>query len=241
MWLLNEKYNGEKTEDFFADCARLTAGEPLAYIIGHIPFLDTTIFLDSHPLIPRTETEFWVERALEDIRTHTPRPRVLDLCAGSGCIGVAVLTHIETSHVDFAEIDTRHHGTILRNISENAIPVTRANVYGGDLFERITEQYDFILSNPPYIDPALDRTEQSVTDFEPDIALYGGTKGLAIIAGIITDAPHHLAPGGILYIEHEPEQSEAITHMGELSGLRVATHRDQYNIPRYTVLTRETL
>ncbi len=60
-WLLQEKYGGEKSEAFFADCKRLALGEPLGYLIGHTPFLDCTIYLDSKPLIPRAETEFWTE------------------------------------------------------------------------------------------------------------------------------------------------------------------------------------
>ncbi len=91
VWLLREKYQGVKTDAFFEDCARLKNGEPLAYIIGSIPFLNTTIFLDAHPLIPRPETEFWVEKAIAHMNVRAPL-RILDLCAGSGCIGVAVLT-----------------------------------------------------------------------------------------------------------------------------------------------------
>ena len=71
-WLLNEKYHGEKTSAFFTDCVRLETGEPLAYVIGHIPFLDCTIYLDSRPLIPRVETEFWVEKLITTIKIMLP-------------------------------------------------------------------------------------------------------------------------------------------------------------------------
>ena len=99
-WLLKEKYHGEKTDGFFADCKRLALGEPLAYLIGWTPFLNTKIWLDSHPLIPRPETEFWVERAITSMRENAQDTlgflaepaKVLDLCAGSGCIGVAMAT-----------------------------------------------------------------------------------------------------------------------------------------------------
>ena len=77
-WLLNEKYQGERTDEFFADCERLKSGEPLAYIIGHVPFLDATIHLDSKPLIPRTETEYWVKAVIIDITSKsTPHFRGL--------------------------------------------------------------------------------------------------------------------------------------------------------------------
>jgi len=66
-WLLKEKYHGVESEAFHADCARLATGEPLGYLIGHVPFLNCTIHLDSHPLIPRPETEFWTEQAIAEI------------------------------------------------------------------------------------------------------------------------------------------------------------------------------
>ncbi len=258
IWLLAEKYHGEKTEGFFADCARLEAGEPLAYVIGHMPFLNTTIYLDlpqpvrhlpagqagagagqagSRPLIPRPETEFWIENAIEEIRDNHHEQRategdakllrrgpaghggaceevlrspstihILDLCAGSGCIGVAVAKAIPEVHVDFAEIDVHHHATILKNIKENDITENRTAIFGGDLFSEIPEgtRYNYILTNPPYIDPELaKRTEKSVTDYEPTLALWGGEKGLECIYRIISDASRFLAEDGVLYIEHD--------------------------------------
>src|SRR6056297_1653427 len=68
QWLLQEKYSGEKSEAFFADCKALALGTPLGYLIGHVPFLDCTIYLDEQPLIPRVETEFWVELAIAAIK-----------------------------------------------------------------------------------------------------------------------------------------------------------------------------
>ncbi len=237
-WLLTEKYAGEKCEAFFADCTRLHNGEPLAYLIGSIPFLNTVIFLDSHPLIPRTETEFWVEKILTEIQRH-PSPKVLDLCAGSGCIGVAILTHISDAVVHFSEIETHHHATIKKNIAKNAIAESRTHIYGGDLFEQITDMYDYILTNPPYIDPMLDRTEMSVTTYEPHRALYGGKNGFELIEKIISNASKYLTPRGTLVIEHEPEQSELIQACGNQNRFDSVTHVDQYNIERYTILARK--
>lgn len=239
-WLLREKYKGEKTEGFFDDCTRLDLDEPLAYIIGTIPFLHTTISLDSHPLIPRTETEFWVEKIILDIKDQKfSDPRILDLCAGSGCIGVAILADVPLAHVDFAEIDVAHHSTIIKNISDNNIALEGANIYGGNLFEQISCTYDYILTNPPYIDPALDRTTESVKGFEPSLALYGGNAGTEIIFKIIEHALSFLNKDGKLIIEHEPEQSRTIQENALAHGYGANTNTDQFGLERYTVLIRK--
>lgn len=243
-WLLKEKYNGEKSVAFFADLKRLALGEPLAYLIGWAPFLNTKIHLDSRPLIPRPETEHWTEEAITAIRGGATLPlgfedkpvRILDLCAGSGCIGIAIAKALPNAIVEFAELNAEHLPTIKKNLEANKIDLKRTNIVHSNLFSNLSGQYDFILTNPPYIDPALDRIEESVRTFEPYVALFGGRKGLEVITDIITQAPKHLAPGGQLWIEHEPEQSEAIHKLGEKAGFSVATHKDQYDIERYSIL-----
>jgi len=86
-WLLRDKYKGHQSAAFMADRARLATGEPLGYVIGWVPFLDCAIWLKTRPLIPRPETEFWVARAIAQMRKdEIVKPRVLDLCAGSGCV-----------------------------------------------------------------------------------------------------------------------------------------------------------
>lgn len=237
QWLLTEKYGGLETPEYEADKARLAAGEPLAYVIGHVPFLDTTIHLDSNPLIPRPETEYWVEQAIAAIRERgVGATRVLDLCAGSGVIGVTVAQAIPEAQVTFAEIDKAHLPTIAKNLETNRIPCTRYQVFQSDLFENVSGTFDFILSNPPYIDPALDRAEESVKAHEPHLALYGGTDGMELIESIITGAGVHLAPGGELWLEHEPEQTGAIHRLAREHGHSVETKQDQHGIERFSIL-----
>ncbi len=230
QWLLKDKYNGIKTSEFESDLKRLDSGEPLAYIIGWQPFCGTKIYLGSHPLIPRPETEYWVQLAIDQIKKKE-NPKVLDLCAGSGCIGVALLKAIPSSTVDFVEIDESHHVTILKNIRENGIDQKRTHIFGGSLFENITEQYDAILTNPPYIDPNLsDRIGDSVRGQEPDLALFGGFGGMELIVEILTEVSHFLKPDGVLYIEHEPEQVQKIKEL--LSG--IISQPDQFGIIRFS-------
>lgn len=238
-WLLGEKYQGEKSDAFWADAARLEAGEPLAYVIGHIPFLNTTIDLTSRPLIPRPETEYWTSLVIDELNkldSNTPLA-VLDLCAGSGAIGVAIGHALPSTLLHFIELDSAHLPTIAKNCIENGIERERVHILTGDLFavNEPLPRFAAIVSNPPYIDPALDRAEASVKAFEPSIALYGGTSGMNIIERIIKEAPNHLLPHGLLYIEHEPEQVEAIKLLGE-KNFSVSTHNDQYGVARFSKL-----
>ncbi len=204
---------------------------PEAYQIGWVPFIHTNIYLDSRPLIPRTETEYWVNEFINKSGIlNLKSPKVLDLCAGSGCIGVAVLKEMPDAYVDFAELDEKHHSTIAKNIRENDLDSTHTRIFGGDLFENIADKYDFILSNPPYIDKALNRVEESVKSHEPELALYGGEKGLEVIKGILSKAPDYLNPGGKLYIEHEPEQVQLIMKFSS----RIQIFNDQFGISRFS-------
>jgi len=233
-WIL-EKYNGERTEGFFADLERLKAGEPLAFILGSIPFLGTTIYLDSKPLIPRVETEYWVSKAIEEIHKSPASVKVLDLCAGSGCIGVAVGKAFPNATIHFAEIDTAHHPTILKNIRQNDL-ISETAIFGGSLFEQITERYHAILCNPPYIADESPHVQESVKKYEPPLALYGGKDGTDLIAQIIEEAPKHLYPHGLLFIEHEPEQVAQLQAYAHKHSFTITTHNDQYGVPRYSEL-----
>ncbi len=238
-WLLNEKYQGNQTNDFKNDCLELSAGVPLAYLIGYIPFLNCKIWLDSKPLIPRPETEYWVEKVSSEINTcHKHRNEtieILDLCAGSGCIGIAIAKNSPYTTVDFIELDN-HQKTIKKNCLENNIPVERFRLFQGDLFSPLSdEKYDYILTNPPYIDKNLNRVDNSVKENEPALALYGGNEGIEIIAKIINESPKHLKQGGQLWIEHEPEQIEAINNLAK-NKFHVTNHFDQYHIHRFSQL-----
>lgn len=230
QWLLQDKYNGIQTPEFENDIARLESGEPLAYVIGWQPFCNTKIFLDSHPLIPRPETEYLVNKIITEL-LDKQNLKILDLCAGSGCIGVALLQALPSSTVDFGELDTSHHATILKNITENGIDINRARIYGGDLFETITDTYDIIITNPPYINPELaDRVGENVLKFEPGLALFGGKDGIQIITQIAQNAPNFMKSGGILWMEHEPEQVEVIKHLLPRSEIV----KDQFDVERFT-------
>ncbi len=234
-WLREEKYGGADTDAYQRDVARLRAGEPLAYVIGSIPFLGLTIHLDSHPLIPRPETEWWTEKL---IATLSPGVRVLDLCAGSGAVGCAILKQVPDARVSFGEIDPAHGETIAKNIRENEIDASRADIRIGDLFAPFADvppsTFDVIAANPPYI-PSMRALDDSVAKYEPALALRGGVDGLELVRRIASDAPRWLTEGGALWMEVDSEHADAARDLVEAAGLRASIIPDQYERPRLIV------
>ncbi len=232
--LIRDKYRGNKNADISDDVARLSAGEPLAYVIGWLPFLGLRIELDSRPLIPRPETEWWTELLIEHVRSRfgTGPVRILDVCAGSGAVGLALLHHCENALVSFGELSPEHAGQIKRNIQKNGLDESRAQVRVGDLFEPfLHDTFDIIAANPPYV-PQGRVLDRSVAEYEPLDALYAGEDGLDLIRRIATHAPHHLPKGGEVWMECDSEHAQdAATLMGLAAG-RVLVRKDQYGRDR---------
>lgn len=235
QWLLEEKHAGKATAAFEKDRDRLAKGEPTAYVIGFQPFLGLRIYLGSHPLIPRVETEWWVENMLKDIALDGGA--VLDLCAGSGAIGCAVLKECQNAHVYFGEIESAHRETILKNIRENNLDDTRTHVLIGNLFEPFgTQTFDVIASNPPYI-PEGRLLPESVSAYEPHEALFSGIDGLGLITKSAEELPRRLNPGGKAWIECDSLHAKAAQTLFEEHGFNAHIIDDQYGAPRVVVVT----
>ena len=231
-WLQQEKYGGTTPPAFFDDKKRLESGEPLDYIIGSKPFLGCTIDLTFRPLIPRTETENWVEKVLATL----PRSpiHILDIFAGSGCVGVALARHLPNARVDFADNDLNCLKQIRKNIAlHNLTP--RAQVMQSNVFSNITCRYDYIFANPPYIARNSTGVQDSVLNHEPHAALFARNNGFNLIQKTIQGAHEHLKPNGTLFIEHDPHQTQQIHNLAHtLPYKRIHTHKDQYEYERMT-------
>lgn len=237
QWLLEEKYHGSKTATCEADMKRLATGEPLAYVIGHQPFMGLKIYLDSRPLIPRPETEWWTEKLVASMKQGISARLILDLCAGSGAIGCAVLKNIPGARVYFGEIDPAHKPTILKNIRENNLEESRAEVRIGDLFDPFVGlEFDVIAANPPYIPENRD-IDRSVVDHEPARALFAGTDGLRVIRAIAKELPSRLQKGGAAWIECDHAHTEAARALFVEQGFAAEIRTDQYDAPRVIVVS----
>lgn len=239
-WLLDEKYDGKETPEYEADKMRLARGEPLAYVIGWQPFLGLKIYLDSHPLIPRPETEWWTEQLLQTVSNQFRTRRVLnflDLCAGSGAIGCAALAKLPNAHVFFGEIDPVHQATIQRNVDFVSPHFDTSHIRIGDLFEPFDSmKFDIIAANPPYV-PAGRVLPASVALYEPALALLAGEDGLDIIRRITMELPNRLKKGGVAWIECDRGHAEAARALFEEQGFKALIRTDQYDKPRVIVVS----
>lgn len=235
QWLLEEKYTGTESPDFFADVERLKAGAPLAYLIGTIPFLGTTIHLNSKPLIPRPETEYFVDYFLKKEIKQGENYTVLDLCAGSGCIGIAILYNNPYTHVDFGELKKKHIQQILENLHKNTISNERYKTFTSDMFESIPyKRYDHIIANPPYISKdRKDTVQTSVLEHEDFDALFAEEEGLFFIKKIIREGKQYLKKNGSLFIEFDPWQKNDIEQYALSQNSTPSFIQDQYNLQRF--------
>lgn len=243
-WLLKEKFGGIENADFFKDVKRLNNGEPLAYIIGHVPFLGTTIYLQSRPLIPRPETEFWTDLAIKTLARGPKGPKILDIFSGSGCIGIALLKHLNESTVDFAEKDTAHIPSIKKNIHLNCQGLTltgRVKIFVSDVFSNIPKtKYDYIFANPPYVsvDPAETTLQESVKKWEPNDAVFAQDHGLFYIKKLLSEAHEYIAEDGTMFIEFDTWQKNEIENIAKKNGWKISFWKDQYKKLRVAILKK---
>lgn len=213
IWLLNEKYAGKSGPAYYLDVMRLKMGWPLAYLIGYQPFLSLKIDLAYKPLIPRPETEYWAEKAILEIKglwLKKPRKiKCLDLFAGSGCIGLAVLKEIPQASVDFVDIDK----DCLKQIEKNCLLNEIRNDYRlieSDLFSSLGDRYDYIFANPPYISRQDKKIETSVLRYEPSRAIFSNQNGLELIKKFLEKAKDYLKKEGKIYLEFGFQQKKEI-------------------------------
>ncbi len=237
--LIRDAYAGDHSLATDEDRKRIQAGEPLAYIIGWIPFLSLKIWLDSHPLIPRPETEWWTELLIARLRTRfdTQSFTLFDLCAGSGAIGLSVLKAFPNAHVYFGELIPEHCALIQKNIQVNALDASRATIIQSDLFTSLPKdvRFDCIATNPPYI-PEERVLEESVTVFEPSEALFAGSRGLSVISRIAEGMGTYIAPDGELWMECDIENGAAAEVLLAAGGARrTELLIDLYDRPRLVV------
>jgi len=194
---------------------------PIEYRKGFTKFLNCKINLSKRVFIPRIETEFWVKIAIKEL-PETRSLAILDMFAGSGCIGIAILKTCPEGfdraqprafvrRVDFVDSDKKAIEQIKINLRLNHVPPNRYKIYKSNLFEKLKRKYDYIFANPPYVArERIKEVESSVLKYEPKIALLAGKKGLGYIKKFLKEAKNYLKENGKIFMEFDPLQKEGI-------------------------------
>lgn len=212
--LLREKYAGVPSAAYEADCKRLHAGEPYEYVRGYVDFLGATIDLSYRPMVPRPETAFWVERAIEELSSLNRPLRLADTFAGAGNVGLALLTHLPAATVDISELDPALAPQIEKNLALNKINPNRARVITASALSGLTGKYDAIFAVPPYVPySALPDLDPEMREHEPHLAFFAHEEGHEFHTLLITHARDFLSQGGTLYMEADYDHQPMIEKM----------------------------
>ena len=190
---------------------RRQSGEPLQYILGECEFMSLDFYVESGVLIPRSDTETLVEAVIEKT-DENKNMKILDICTGSGCIGISTAHFRSSAYVDLIDISDKAIEIAKKNIVRNNVQ-SRVKVQKMDILnEYPSEKYDIVVSNPPYIETkVIDTLQTEVKNHEPRLALDGGEDGLIFYRRITEIAPEILKKGGMLAFEIGYNQGKAVS------------------------------
>ena len=214
---------------------RLLSGEPVAYLVGEWEFYGLPLDISPAVLIPRPDTEVLASQVIEKAKDLT-ECRALDLCAGSGCIGLALAANVPHARVLLGEIDDEALKICRQNIRRNNLTahVTSMRLDAREKPSRNLGEFHIIVSNPPYIPTVdIDTLDTSVKDHEPRLALDGGADGLDFYRVIIEKWRDALTKDGMLFFEVGIGQADEVLRMMRASGFGdVQIIKDLNGIPR---------
>ena len=214
---------------FEALATRRVAREPLQHLTGEAYFRNITLKVGPGVFVPRPETEFVTGLAIDAIKADaSPSPIVVDLCAGSGAIGLAIaseLPHTRVFGVELSDDAIEYTRQNYAQIAPENAQILHADIT--DALQDLNGTVDFVISNPPYIPAEMVPIYPEVALHDPDLALYGGADGLDVVKTVSDVAQRLLRPGGGLAIEHADIQAEQVRQLLLSRGwTQVRSHKD---------------
>ncbi len=237
-----EMYASQAICDAMEDAvSRVVSGEPIAYVLGEWSFYGLNLYVDKNVLIPRDDTCAVAQLAIKRGLFLDQDPRILDLCTGSGCIGIAIATRVKDARVTLADV------------SKEALAVAKKNIVRHKLSARVScvqvdalkpagsflGKFDMIVSNPPYVTgQEMLELEPSVKDHEPHLALFGGEDGLDFYRAIAENFTDALKPGGYLCLEFGQGQGDAVCEILQKKGYTILDRVQDYNDRERAVLAQ---
>ena len=242
MIVQRELYAGEEAcAAMESAVSRVLSGEPLAYVLGQWEFYGLPLLITKDVLIPRDDTCAVTELAIKQALFLNASPRILDLCTGSGCIGLAIASRVKDAKVTLADISKEAIAVAKKNIGLNKMSGRVSCIQADALGKPSTflGKFDMIVSNPPYI-TSQEMTElpESVKDYEPHLALHGGEDGLDFYRNIAQNYCAALKPGGWLCFEFGMGQGNAVCEILENNGYTILERTKDFNDRERAVIAR---
>ena len=220
---------------------RLLAGEPLAYVLGEWEFYGLNLIVTPDVLIPRDDTVAVAQLAISQGLFLDKDPRILDLCCGSGCIGLAVAARVKDAKVTLADLSQKALNVAKQNTALNHL-TGRVRCLQADATKpapAFLGKFDMIVSNPPYITgQEMKELPGSVADYEPHMALYGGEDGLDFYRAIAENYTPALKPGGYLALEFGMGQGDDVCRILTEHGYTILERSRDYNDRERAVLAQ---
>ena len=220
---------------------RILAGEPLAYVLEEWDFYGMRLRVNKNVLIPRDDTCAVTDLAISHGLFLGSTPRILDLCTGSGCIGLAIAQRIHDAKVTLADISKDALSVAKSNVTQLKL-TGRVACYQADALgqpDNFLGKFDMIVSNPPYITTQeMKELPNSVKDFEPHLALHGGEDGLIFYRNIADKYRHALKPGGLLCFEFGMGQGDDVCQILVEYGYTILERSRDYNDRERAVIAR---
>ena len=228
-------------QKFIESVKRVADGEPIPYVLGEWDFFGMTLQVTRDVLIPRDDTCAVTELAVKYGLFLEKAPRILDLCTGSGCIGLAIANRIADARVTLADISKEALAVAKRNISVQKLSARVSCVTADALSEpeSFLGKFDMIVSNPPYITTEeMRQLPDSVKNFEPHLALHGGRDGLDFYRSIAMYYAKALKSGGMLCFEFGIHQGDDVCRILEENGYSIVERKKDYNNIERAVIAR---
>ena len=234
---LHDKLTEEQVEKFKELIKLRLDNMPIQYITKSVNFYGLELYVDNNVLIPRFETEELVDNTIKILRNKFNNPKVLDLCCGSGAIGLAIKSRIPEADITISDISREALNVAEKNKNELGLDV---DIIESDLFKNINQKFDCIVSNPPYI-KTNEEIEDIVKDNEPNIALYAGEDGLYYYNEILKNVKNYLNDNFLIAFEIGETQKEDIIELANkyLDNIEIETKKDLSNRDRMIFITNK--
>jgi len=209
-------------------------GEPLQYVLGECDFYGFRIFVNENVLIPRPETELLVERILKD---NSRLASILEIGTGSGAIAIVLKKNFPEAEITATDISEKALAVAKQNSENNETEITFLK---SDIFSELSEKFEIIVSNPPYISAVeFENLPPEIKEFEPKNALFAAENGLYFYRKFLAKAENHLQPNGTIYLEIGSEQAAEITIIAHENGFEnVKVFQDLNGFDRILKITR---